>query len=136
MMNTIKVRDFMATKVATLRPDMGASAALQILIDNHQSGAPVVDDENHLLGILSEADCMASAFSGSYYDQERSPVSEIMSNQELQTVTEETSLVAAAELMLKYKRRMLPVIREGKVVGMITRHHMLRSVLETFNPTH
>lgn len=134
-MDTIKVRDVMTSQVATLKPNMGATVALRVLIENRQSGAPVVDDNNTLLGVLSEADCMISAFAGGYYDQERWLVGEKMT-QQLDAVNEDCTLVAAAELMIAHKRRMLPVVREGKVVGMITRHHLLKSVLETLEPSH
>lgn len=135
MMNKTKVHEVMTSHVATLKPNMGASVALRVLIDNKQSGAPVVNDDNELLGVLSEADCMRSAMLGGYYEQDSWIVGEQMSK-ELHTVTEDTSLMNAAEIMINQKRRMLPVVRDGKLVGMITRHHLLKTFLDQVHPVH
>ena len=52
------VKDFMTTKVITLKPNMDIYEAMTQLLKHHISGAPVVDDERNLVGILSEKDCL------------------------------------------------------------------------------
>ncbi len=52
------VADHMTKNVITLNPDMSIYGAMQILLNNRISGAPVVDDNNELVGVLSEGDCL------------------------------------------------------------------------------
>ncbi|MHC4854291.1 MAG: CBS domain-containing protein, partial [Planctomycetota bacterium] len=53
-----KVRDLMDTKSVTLKADLNLSEAIDILIENKITGAAVVDDEDRVIGILSELDCL------------------------------------------------------------------------------
>ena len=57
-MSKLKVRDLMTTQVVTLKPDDNLKKAVIKLALDNVSGAPVVDNRNHLLGILSENDIL------------------------------------------------------------------------------
>ena len=128
-MENRKVRDYMTSQVATLEPNLGMIRALNILLEHNQSAAPVVDEDNRLLGLISEADCMQSAINSSYFMEANSIVSDQMTK-DVQTVTGDTKLVAAAEIFLKHKRRMLPVVEDDKLIGMLTRNHILRALIK------
>ena len=131
-METRKVADFMNAKPATLSPDMGMIEALRPLLSNQQSAAPVVDDDGLLIGLLSEADCMQTTLSTSIYPGANLVVADRMIS-ELQTATPETTLVKAAETFLNHKRRLLPVVDGGKLVGILTRDHILKALLENID---
>jgi CBS domain-containing protein len=131
-MENITVKDFMTSQMATLEPDFTITKALRILLEHHQSGAAVVDQDNNLVGLVSEADCMKTTLTRTIYPGSVTTVAEEMSTQ-LQTVSPETKLVTAAEMLLKHKRRMLPVVEDGKLVGTITRHHVLAALLEAID---
>ncbi|MDH3685318.1 MAG: CBS domain-containing protein, partial [Myxococcales bacterium] len=60
------VREIMSRKLVTLRPEMAALDAAELLLKKGISGAPVVDDEGHLLGLLSEYDCLRATSAADY----------------------------------------------------------------------
>jgi CBS domain-containing protein len=128
MENTL-IKDCMTTQVATTSPTVSITKALRILLDNKQSAAPVITEDGKLAGLISEADCMKSALNRSIYPDSDSTVSDQMTT-EVQTVTPETKLTQAAEIFLNHKRRMLPVVEDGKLVGIVTRHHILRALID------
>ena len=61
------VKDYMARTVVTFKPDTPVLDAVHTLVKNRIAGAPVVDDEGNLVGILSELDCMKVALQAGYY---------------------------------------------------------------------
>ena len=59
MLKSIKVRDYMTRNLVTFRPEMDLFTAINRLLEHRISGAPVVDGQGHLVGLLSEGDCLA-----------------------------------------------------------------------------
>ncbi len=146
MMSKLKVRDLMTTQVVTLKPDDTVKkAVIKFALDN-VSGAPVVDNRNHLLGILSENDVLnlimdyqtknpedimlnytldsgqeESAKLKSISDEiSNILVSEIMTRTVLST-TPDTTIMEVLRAMIEMKVNRLPVIEKGVLVGIITR---------------
>ena len=66
MPSSLTVRDLMETTYITLRPDMPVSEAVTVLIEHRVTGAPVVDEEDHVLGLLAEKQCLRSLLTGAY----------------------------------------------------------------------
>jgi CBS domain-containing protein len=122
-------RDFMATKLMTLTPETDIHQAMRLLLDNRLSGAPVVDGEGKLVGVLSKKDCLKVAFSASYHKDWGGPVSDYM-NRNVQTVEASTDIVEVAEIFLKGPYRRFPVMENGRLVGQISRHDVLRALDE------
>ncbi|HEX4872616.1 MAG TPA: CBS domain-containing protein, partial [Nevskiaceae bacterium] len=60
-LDSVTVRDYMATRLVTFSPDMEVMAATHQLVKTGHSGAPVVDAEGRLVGMLSERDCLKVA---------------------------------------------------------------------------
>jgi len=122
-------RDYMAIKLMTLTPETGINQAMRLLLDNRLSGAPVVDGEGKLVGVLSKKDCLKVAFSASYHRDWGGPVSDYMSH-DVQTVEADMDIVAVAEIFLKGPYRRFPVMENGRLVGQISRHDVLRALDE------
>ena len=149
-MSKLKVRDLMTTQVVTLKADETVKkAVLKLALDNI-SGAPVVDNRNHLLGILSENDILHmimayqikldrensdsvmltySMDSSSEPDERlrtiseeisNKPVSEIMTRTVL-TTSPDASIMEVLRSMIDMEVNRLPVLEKGVVVGIITR---------------
>ncbi len=57
-MKSLKVKEYMATRLVTLKPNTNVVEAMDQLLKAKISGAPVVDDDGALIGILSEVDLM------------------------------------------------------------------------------
>jgi CBS domain-containing protein len=146
-----KVRDIMTRQVITLSPDMDIVSATQTLLHNRINGAPVVDSNGRLLGILCQSDLIAqqkklpipSLFT--LLDsviQLRTPqqiekqvrkivaikVSEAMTSNPV-TVRPDTEIETAAALMVDKKFHTLPVVEESRLVGIIGKEDILRTLL-------
>ncbi len=126
-MRSARVKDFMTTDPVTLTPDMDIHRAMKILLEREISGAPVLDAQGGLVGILSTKDCLKVAFSASYHREWGGPVSEFMSS-EVQTIESDTDIVEAAELFLKVRYRRFPVVTNGRLDGLISRYDVLRAL--------
>ncbi|EKF73066.1 hypothetical protein A11A3_15437 [Alcanivorax hongdengensis A-11-3] len=133
MLKAIRVADYMSRRLITVSPDMSVHAAIRHLLDNRISGAPVVDD-GRLVGMFSESDCLKGALEAGYHDTNIGNVSEYMST-DVQTVTADMSILDVAEIFLADHRRRLPVMEQGKLVGQISRHDLLRA-MDDFSRRH
>ena len=126
---TRTVADIMATELMTFSPDTIIHKAIQILLDQRLSGAPVVDDANKLVGMLSKKDCLKVVLSSSYHQDWGGTVRDYMSPN-VTTIDPDTDLVSAAEFFLNSHFRRFPVLRDGQLVGQISRHDVLRALIE------
>jgi len=129
MIESKTARDYMATKLMTLTPETDIDQAIRLLLDNRLSGAPVVDGEGKLVGVLSKKDCLKVAFSASYHKDWGGPVSDYMSR-DVQTINADRGIVEVAEIFLKGPYRRFPVLENGRLVGQISRHDVLRALDE------
>ena len=149
-MSKLKVRDLMTTQLVTLQPtDTVKKAAIKFAVDNI-SGAPVVDNRNHLLGILSENDILNTILkyqlvlddenhdsvmltysmdSPTETDDILKKVSEEISNTEVSaimtrtvlTTTPDTTIMEVLKAMIEMKVNRVPVVEKGVVIGIISR---------------
>lgn len=129
MLKSIKVRDYMTRHLVTFRSDTDLFTAINRLLEHRISGAPVVDSQGHLIGLLSEGDCLRGILSGAYYEAVGGTVSTYMTT-EVETVTPEADIIELSERFLRGQRRRLPVIEHGRLVGQISSHDVLRAVKE------
>ena len=126
-------QEIMVTSLVTLRPGMLLTDAMALLLSKRVSGAPVVDDEGRLVGMLSELDCLRVLSSDEFYagDQEgMGRVADFMTEMAV-TITPDTDLYGIAHYFLTKGVRRLPVIRDGKLIGQVSRRDVLRQVDET-----
>ncbi len=119
--------DYMSVDLITFTPDMDIHRAIKLLLDKRISGAPVLDDGGAVVGILSKKDCLKVAFGASYHMEWGGKVAEFMST-DVQSVAADTDIVEVAELFLASRFRRFPVMRDGALVGVITRHDVLRAL--------
>ena len=126
---TRTVADIMATRLVTFPPDMNIHEAIRILLEKRISGAPVVDADGALVGVLSKKDCLKIVFSARYHDDWGGPVRDFMSAP-VETLDATLDLVSAAQYFLRSEFRRFPVLRDGKLVGQVSRYDILRSLTE------
>ncbi|MEE9280273.1 MAG: CBS domain-containing protein [Myxococcota bacterium] len=122
------VGDFMDTRVPTVRPDTDILEAVESLLKNHVTGAPVVDDAGHVIGMLTEKDCLKLIATGHGADVPRGTVESFMET-EITTITPDTDIYFAAGLFLRNSFRRLPVVEGGRLIGAVTRFDILRVIL-------
>ena len=97
-----------------INPDATVADALNLMKQNHIGGIPVVDAKGCLLGIVTNRDLR-------FVDNLKTPISQIMTKENLITTESGTDLVQATNLLKKYKIEKLPVVdKHGRLVGLIT----------------
>jgi CBS domain-containing protein len=147
----IHARDIMTTQLITLSPETDFATAARILLDNHINGAPVVDERGELVGLLCQSDLVAQQKSlpvptlitllDSYIrltsakqleKQARKiaalTVGEAMTPNPV-TVRSDTTIETIAALMVDNCMHTLPVVDDGKLVGVIGKEDVLRTLL-------
>eukprot|EP00611_Tribonema_gayanum_P006161 TRINITY_DN15455_c0_g1_i2.p1 TRINITY_DN15455_c0_g1~~TRINITY_DN15455_c0_g1_i2.p1 ORF type:complete len:225 (+),score=28.46 TRINITY_DN15455_c0_g1_i2:45-677(+) len=111
-LDSVKVRDYMTTKLVTFRPDMEVMHAVHTLVEKGISGAPVVDAKGNLVGVLSQRDCLEVALTAAQDTCIAGPVAQYMSEKP-QTVDPETNLTQLATMFCTAPFRRYPVIEKG-----------------------
>ncbi len=142
----MKARDIMTTKVATVGPDMPVSAIAALFLERRISAVPVIDDDRRILGIVSEGDLMRrgeterprsswwlAAFGNTEelardFTKARGQRAKDVMTREVVTVTEETPITTIAELLEKRRIKRVPVVRDGRIVGIVSRADLLRAL--------
>lgn len=121
------VDDYMTRDPLTLNPSDDVHAAIKMLLDRRHSGAPVIDGDGRLVGILSQKDCLKVVYSASYHQDWGGRVDDYMSA-EVATLTSGTDIISAADKFMHSKFRRFPVVRDGGMIGLICRHDVLRAL--------
>jgi CBS domain-containing protein len=124
-------REIMTRSLVTLAPEMPAIEAAEILLQNEISGAPVVDAEGRLVGLLSEMDCLRAVAAADYemdaHDAAET-VGDLMSHDCL-TVAPDLDLFGLAHEFVQHRVRRFPVVEEGRLIGQVSRRDCLRAAV-------
>ncbi|MEO5807833.1 CBS domain-containing protein [Devosia sp.] len=134
----MKAKDVMSQHVVTLSPGNSIAHAAQIMLDNTVSGLPVIDDDGTMVGIVTEGDLIDRMELGHGPAPELSTqqarddfikshswrVQDVMSRPVV-TVNEETTIEEIASLFSSRKIKRVPVIREGHLVGVVSRADLI-----------
>lgn len=112
--------EIMSTPVVTVTPDTTIQQAVVLLEKGRISGLPVVDQDAHLLGMLTEFDLLRAIRNLALHGR----VGDFMST-DIVTVDESASLTYLTDLMLEKRIRRVPVLSEGRVVGVVSRRDLV-----------
>ncbi|MDP5293658.1 CBS domain-containing protein [Oceanimonas sp. CHS3-5] len=118
------VSEIMRHSLPLLTPGMSISEALDRMLESGLSGLPVVDSQRHIIGFLSEQDCIPKLINASYHCDNRLLVSDLMRHDPL-TATLDTDVFELARLMGGPKPKLYPVVDGKKVIGIVTRHQVM-----------
>lgn len=130
MLHSVELKDYMLKNPVKVKADADLFDAIESILEYKISGVCVVDDENNLVGVLSEMDCMKAILSAMYDEQTNvGKVREFMST-EVFSVSPNADIVHVAKSMLERGHRRCPVVQDGKLVGQITCRQLLRAVEE------
>lgn len=120
----------MTTGLLTLDPEAPIYQAIDHLLKHRISGAPVTDDHNKLVGILSEKDCLRIFANEAFFSEGAGGhVKDFMSTK-VMTIDPDDDVFAAADIFLKSHFRRLPVIEDGRLVGQVSRRDILSASLK------
>ncbi len=127
VLRKILVKDYMTRRLVTLEPATEILNALHTLVDHDIAGAPVIDDNGSLVGILTEKDCMKVALNATYHSEYGGLVADFMST-DIQSMSPDDSIVDAAERFLEKRYHRYPVLENNKLVGQISRRDVMRAL--------
>jgi CBS domain-containing protein len=147
---TISVGSIMTRNVITARPDDSVATVAALLSTHEISAVPVCDKDGKLLGIVSEGDLMQpfgqeNALRRSWWlgmlaeGTELAPEFldyvrldhrrvDVLMNAEVITASEQASAAEVADLLMKHRIKRVPVMRDGRVVGIVSRADLIRAM--------
>ena len=128
MKKSVSVKDIMTTAFIAFNADMDLIEASHSLVVNEISGAPVVDKEGLLVGILTERDCFKTTLNAGYHGELAGKVSDYMTRGAV-TVNPDMNILDLAVMFLEYKYRRYPVVLERRPVGIVSRRDVLKALL-------
>jgi CBS domain-containing protein len=121
---SVSGREFMSDHAHTVKASDNIFDAIKLLIEHKISGLSVIDEENNLIGVISEVDCLRAILDGSYYGEVGGSVSDYMT-ENVQSVSSEMAIIDIAKFILDNHRRRVPVVENGKLTGQFS----IRSIL-------
>jgi len=144
----MKVSEVMTRDVIVVRPQTTVRDIAALMVQSRISGVPVVDGEGRLVGVLSETDLLHRAETGTekrhkwwlgalidddqlareYAAAHARRAEDIMTKQVV-TVDPDADLAFVADLLDRRKLKRVPVVKDGRVVGIITRGDMVRALV-------
>lgn len=152
----MKIKDVMNRNIITCKPDDSVSVLAKLFKENHISGMPVVEKGN-VVGIVSETDLLRlfetpevsgdlwlpspfevieipirnlvrlEEFKKTLEDLKLKPVRHIMTKS-VHSISPDDSLEEASSRMVKYKVNRLPVIENGKLIGIVARSDIIKGL--------
>jgi CBS domain-containing protein len=122
-----QAKDFMVTRLCALRPDQDAVDAIGTLLNHRVSGAPVTDGKGSFLGVFSEKTAMNLLLEAAYEQLPSAEVKRFMDTDQGRIISESTDLLTVARMFLETPYRRLEIVRNGKLLGQISRRDVLRS---------
>lgn len=127
----IRVYSYMTRKLITFKPEDTIEQVIASLIKNRISGAPVVNDDNELVGMISEGDCIKQISESRYFNMpmgDNRVKNHMVEN--VETIDGRISIFDAANKFLESKRRRFPVVEHGKLVGQISQMDVLKAAMK------
>lgn len=121
----------MKQDLVTIRPEGSIKEAIDLLIRKAISGLPVVDEQGHLVGVITEFAMLAMVYDHEVRNQ---PVSAHMTR-EVITVNADDPVSRIADLCIVHRVRRLPVMRDGKLIGLIARRDVLTALYQDSSKT-
>jgi len=146
----VNASDVMTRNIVLVSRDAPVAEAIRLMLDNHISGLPVIDEANQLVGILTEGDLLRRGETGTerhrprwlemlmgpgrladeYVRTHGRKVGEIMTR-DLASVTPDTPLDEVVGLMERRRIKRVPVLDGDRPVGIVSRADLLRALART-----
>lgn len=127
-MQSLKVSEYMNNHPVEFEIEMSVAQAVELLLEEHQTGGPVVDKHGHVVGFISERDCLEAMLTSSYYREQVARVKDIM-RPDVLVVHAYDSIIDLAQLMIGQKPKVYPVVNDNDLlVGTINRREVLYAI--------
>ena len=127
MFRSVNALDYVTAQPVLVKANANIFSVIHELIVHKVSGATVVDDDNNVVGIISEFDCLKAILDGSYYNEVNGTAADFMTT-EVESLPPHVDIIEVAKRMLETKRRRMPIVDNGKFVGQISVRSILLAV--------
>ena len=126
----MRAKDVMSQGVLSVASDASVLEAARLLVNCRVSAMPVVDEAGIMTGIVSEADLMGDAedYVAAKGDRSARKVADVMTP-DVVTASEDTPIAQIAALMKAHGIKRMPILRNGSVVGIVSRVDILRGLI-------
>jgi CBS domain-containing protein len=149
----MKALDVMVRDVVTVKPDDAVAEAVRLLAEHDVSALPVVDNNENVVGVISEADLLhreeigtekhrpwwleavtpASTLADEFAKSHGRRVEEVMST-DVVSAAEDTPLGEIATILERHRIKRLPILRSGKLVGIVSRSNLIQALASSRTP--
>ncbi|WP_320203148.1 CBS domain-containing protein [Agrobacterium rosae] len=145
-------KDIMTGGVKTIHSTNSIRTAIELMVNQGVSGLPVVDEDDIVIGMITEGDLLRRVEYGATAKDDKKSidtalvdldayikghswrVGDLMSA-EVITVTGDASIASVAKLLFQHKIKRMPVVENGRLVGLISRVDLLRAIVNTRSDT-
>ncbi|MGO1751041.1 CBS domain-containing protein [Psychroflexus halocasei] len=126
----IKVRDCMSKNIILFQKGQSIIEVVETIMRYRISGGPVVDENDKLIGVISEGDCIKQISDSRYYNMpmELTLIEDYMTKG-IDTISPDTNLFDAAQKFITSKHRRFPVVENDKILGIVSQKDVLRTAL-------
>lgn len=126
----VKVRDCMSKNIILFRKGQSIIEVVETIMRYRISGGPVVDENDKLIGVISEGDCIKQISDSRYYNMpmELTLIEDYMTKG-IDTISPDTNLFDAAQKFISSKHRRFPVVENDKILGIVSQKDVLRTAL-------
>jgi len=121
-----ETRAIMTTDVISVKRDVPIGRAIEILVENDLTALPVVDEDMALLGIVSEKDVLGLL---SDLEDDLAKVEDFMTT-DVVSFSEDEDMIAICECLVNSHFRRVPIVADGKLVGIVSRKDIIKYILE------
>ncbi len=128
-MHSILVKDYMDHNAHAILSTTNIKDAVEYMLKDGVIGLPVIDSDEQVVGYVSEQDCIKEMLNDAFFCEEPAEVTAVMKS-EVVSVAPDTSIVEIAQSMVERRPKNYPVISDGRLVGVISRSHILKALLE------
>ena len=125
-----EIRTIMSKDVVTVHPDTPIADVIELLSEHDITGIPVVDAEEHLVGIITEKDIMGLALG----EEEVSGRVEDYMTRDVVSFDVDDDVIAICECLVNHDFRRVPILSHGKLVGIISRRDLIKYIVEPIRP--
>jgi CBS domain-containing protein len=125
-----KARDIMTTDVVSVKPKTAIYDAIKLMVERNITGLPVVNDSMALVGVISEKDVLQLLYNCEDLKAGDSGTVEHFMTPHPVAFNCEDNLIAVCNCLIKNHFRRVPVLDDGKLVGIITRKDLIKYIIE------
>lgn len=135
MSRSLSLDDYMVKRPIKVNANASILEAVAIILEHSVSGLCVVDDNQNLVGVLSELDCLRAIVERIYVDKQSTAgfVHEVMTK-EVEANKPDDDIISVATSMLDHKHRRRPVVDNNRLVGQVTCRQILGAIKDFSTP--